>query len=231
LMIYNQVGLLALHEFGIGGMPVFQPSQYVPAPYYIMGFGATLLDQQQCQNPKLQRVRLRSDIAARIEAALPGQGQSIVADAIISCQRMGNASLAYMAIGTRLWPPGPTMGTWQVDFEEIVIAPTDRIAAAIAIMSRSLGSIEWSQAYVQAAGQILSAQTQSAMRALDQTLHDSHQVDNIINGVGDYFNPATNAVVQAPAGFERNCQDALGNVLGSSGGQVRPNCQLLTPVQ
>ena len=35
----------------------------------------------------------------------------------------------------------------------------------------------------------------------------------------------------APAGFERYCQDALGNVLGSSGGQIRPNCQQLTPVQ
>ena len=70
-----------------------------------------------------------------------------------------------------------------------------------------------------------------AMRGLDQTLHDSHQVDNIINGVGDFFNPGKNAIVQAPVGFERYCQDALGNVLGSNAGQITPNCQLLTPVQ
>jgi hypothetical protein len=231
LMIYNQVRLLGLHEFGRGGMPVFQPSQYVPAPWYIMGFGASLLDQQQCEQPQLQRLRLRNDIAQRIEAALPGQGQSLVADAMISCLRMGQPSLAYMAIGTRLWPPGPTMGTWQVDFEEIVIAPSDRIAAAIAIMSRSSSSIEWSQPYVEAAGQILSAQMQAEIRGLNQTLHESHLVDNIINGVGDFYNPRTNGTIQAPVGFDRYCQDAAGNVLGLNGGQTKPNCQLLMPVQ
>jgi hypothetical protein len=51
-------------------------------------------------------------------------------------------------------------------------------------------------------------------------LHDSHMVDNIINGVGDFFNPATAQTIQAPAGYQSYCQNAAGMVFGSSSGAV-----------
>jgi hypothetical protein len=230
VMIYNQIKLLGLGEFPVSGTPVFHPTAYVPAPYFIIGFGATLVGEQ-CSSPRLQRVRLRNDISSRIEAAFPGRGQSVAADAMFSCERAGKPSLAFMAVGTNLFPSGPTMGTWQIDFEEIVVAPSGQIAAAIAIMNRSWSSIQWSQAWVEAQQQVQLGQMQASMRALVQTLHDSHQVDNIINGVGDYFNPATNATIQAPVGFDRYCQDGLGLVIGTNGSEIKPNCQPLTPAR
>ena len=230
-MIYNPVKLLNLQTFPVSGMPVYQPSEYLPAPYFIMALGAPLLSEY-CQSPRLRSLRLRNDIAERIDAAYPGSGQRVAADAMFSCERNGKPSLAYMAVGTHLIAVGPSLGTWQVDFEEFVIAPGDQIAAAIAIMIRSLRSVEWSPVYLQAAGLIVSAGSQAAMRGLDESLHESHQVDNIINGVGDFFNPANpRATIQAPAGFERYCQDGLGIVYGSNGGTIKPNCQQLTPVQ
>jgi hypothetical protein len=230
VMIYNQLKVLNAQQFPLGWAQLYQSSAYLPAPYYIVAYGAPLL-AEQCQSPKLERLRHPSDIERAINAAFPVLGTSVAADAMFSCERMGKPSLAYIAVGTRLFPPGPKMGMWQVDFEEIVIAPNDQIAAAIEIMTRSLRSIEWSQAYVQAAGQILSAANQAAMRALGQTLHESHQVDNIINGVGDHFSPATDTTVQPPVGIERYYQDGLGIVWGSNGGTIKPNCQQLTPMQ
>lgn len=229
-MLSNQLQVLALQTFPTSWMQAYQPSQYLPAPYYIMALGAPLMNDQ-CHSQRLRWLRLRDDIRGLFDTAFPAPGQRVAADAIFSCERYGKPSLAYMAVVTRLIAVGPSLGTWQVDFEEIVIAPTDQIAAAIAIMLRSLRSIEFSQAYLEAAGLIVSAGSRAAMRSLDETLHDSHQVDNIINGVGDYFNPATQEIVQPPVGFERYCQDGLGIVWGSNGGTIKPNCQYMTPVQ
>ena len=204
---------------------------YIPAPYFIEAFGASLVGEQ-CRTPQLQRVRLREDIARGIDAvrSTPG-GQSSAADAIFACERAGKPSLAFMAVMTYLFPAHGMLQFWQVDSEEIAIAPSDQIAAAIAIMNRSWSSVAWSRSWSAASHQVALEQTQAAARSLDQTLLDSHQVDNIINGVGDFFNPATNAILQAPAGFERYCQDGAGIVFGSNGGTIKPNCQQVSPVR
>jgi len=228
----NDPRLLPLLNFPVnGGVGLPTSVGYVQAPYFIDAFGATLVGEQ-CQSPKLQRLRLREDIARGIDAAFSVRGgRSIAADAIFACERNGKPSLAFMAIVTHLYPSFGMLQFWQIDLEEIAIAPSDQIAAAIAIMNRSWSSLEWSPTWVQSAQQVALHQTQAAARGLDQTLHDSHLVDNIINGVGDYFNPASGGTIQAPAGFERYCQDGLGIVFGSNGGTIKPNCQQLTPVR
>jgi hypothetical protein len=228
----NDPRLLPLLNFPVnGGVGLPSSVAYVPAPSFIDAFGASLVGEQ-CQSPKLQRVRLREDIARGIDAAFSVRGgQSIAADAIFACERVGKPSLAFMAIVTHLYPAFGMLQFWQIDLEEIAIAPTDQIAAAISIMNRSWSSVEWSPTWIAAAKQVELGQNQAAARGLDQTLHDSHLVDDIINGVGDYFNPATSATIQAPAGFERYCQDGPGIVFGSNGGTIKPNCQQLTPVR
>ncbi len=227
-MTLNDWRLLPLLNFPVnGGLALPSSVAYVPAPYFIIAFGATLVGEQ-CQSPRLERVRLRDDVAAGVDRVFYVRGgQSVAADAMFSCQRAGKASAAYMAIVTHLYAPGPTLQFWQVDLEEIAIAPSDEIAAAIADMSRSWGSVEWSQTWV--AGRELAqwAQMQASARSLDETLHESHQVDNIINGVGDYFNPASGEKIQAPIGWDRYCQNGLGIVFGENGGTIKPNCQQL----
>ena len=225
-MTLNDPRLMPLVNFPVnGGLALPGSIPYIPAPYFIQAFGATFVGEQ-CQSPKLERVRLRNDVAQGVDAAFSVRGgQSAAADAIFSCQRSGRPAAAYMAIVTHLYQPGPTLQFWQVDLEEIAIAPSAEIAAAVADMSQSWGSIQWSQTWVAGREQQQWAEMQAAAQSLDETLHQSQQVDDIINGVGDYFNPATGQGVQAPLGFERYCQNGAGVVFGENGSAIQPNCQ------
>jgi len=230
-MTLNDPRLMPLVNFPVnGGLALPGSIPYLPAPYFIQAFGATFVGEQ-CQSPRLERIRMRDDVAQDVDAVFSVRGgQSVAADAIFSCRRSGAPSTAYMAIVTHLYAPGPTLQFWQVDLEEIAIAPSDQIAAAVADMSQSWGSIQWSQSWVAARSLAQWAQMQAAAQSLDETLHQSQQVDNIINGVGDYFNPASGRGIQAPVGFDRYCQNGAGVVFGENGGSIVPNCQQLKPI-
>lgn len=156
-------------------------------------------------------------------------GQTLTADAVFSCSRAGRPSLAYMALATRLYP---LSGLRQIDTTETALAPSKELATAVSVMSRSVGPVEWSSSWLAVQQAAALGQTQAAIRGLDQVLHDSHMVDNIINGVGDFFNPAADRTIQAPAGYQSYCQNAASTLFGSSSGAViKPNCQPLTPLR
>ena len=105
-----------------------------------------------------------------------------------------------------------------------------QLAAAAEIMAHAFASIEFSEAWLQVRGAAQAGAMRGAIKSLNATMHQTQQMDDIINGVGRYFNPATDAVVLPPLGFERYCQDALGLTYGENGATIRPNCQQLAPV-
>lgn len=203
--------------------------RYLPAPYFILEYGTSLVGEQ-CASPKLQRLRLRPDVATVIDELFTVRGgQTIAADAVYACERMGRPSLAYIALATHL-SPNVGLQYWNVDTVEIAVAPPDRLSGSVTVMNRVWGSIEFLPLWLRLKGAQLQGQNAAAIRGLDAALHQSHLVDNIINGVGDFFNPATATTLQAPAGFDAYCQNGAGTIFGTREGGIVPNCQPLTPM-